>query len=370
MARLGLFIVTALALLFAGVFIIGTQRRMFTRKYHLKAEFATVSGLLPGAEVRIGGLRQGTIDEIRLPTDPLGKVVVTVSLDDATSSLVKRDSIVAIETEGLLGNKFLAVSFGSPGAAAVRDWDTIASAPPLDMADLLKKTSAIMDTTHSAIQHADVAVAGIAAVTDKINRGQGTLGALVNERTLYNELAATSGAAHATMLQAKSGVTAFQEDMEALKKNFLFKGYFKDRGYQDAADLTRWALPTLPAAAPVKTFTFTTQDLFAQPTAVVLKHPRRLDEAGAWLEANPFGLMVIRVRSGLRGDAAANRVLTQAQALAVRIYLAGRFELDDTRLKTMGLGETAGPEPAREHRVDLLVYADPGPAGLRPSEGS
>jgi phospholipid/cholesterol/gamma-HCH transport system substrate-binding protein len=364
MARLGLFIAAALTLLFAGVFIIGNQRRMFTRKYHLKAEFATVSGLLPGAEVRIGGVRQGTIDEIRLPPRPLEKVVVTVSLDKATSRLVKRDSIAAIETEGLLGNKFLAISFGGLEAAEVRDWDTIASAPPLDMADLLKKTSAIMDTTQSTIQHADTAVAGIAALADKINTGHGTLGALVNERALYNQLTATSGAAHATMLQAKTGVTAFQENMQALKKNVLFRGYFKDRGYQDAEDLTRWELAALPAEAPVKTFTFAAQDLFSKPDAVQIKHKRRLDGVGAYLEANPSGLVVVQVRSGLRGEHEANRILTRTQALAVRTWLADHFEVDDTRLKTMGLGEAPATGP--EHRVDIAVYAGTGAAGVKP----
>jgi phospholipid/cholesterol/gamma-HCH transport system substrate-binding protein len=93
MALLGLFIFAALVILFTGVFVIGNQQRMFTHSYHLRAEFPTVSGLLGGAEVRVGGVRKGTIDEIRLPAQPGGKVLVVMSLDDATRNLVKQDSM-------------------------------------------------------------------------------------------------------------------------------------------------------------------------------------------------------------------------------------------------------------------------------------
>ena len=127
MARLGLFLFASLAILFAGVFLIGNQRRLFSHSYRLRAQFHGVSGLLTGAEVRIGGVRKGTVDEIRLPSRPSEQVLVTMSLDRSTANLVKTDSLAAIETEGLLGNKYLAVSFGSPEAAPVKDWDLIAS---------------------------------------------------------------------------------------------------------------------------------------------------------------------------------------------------------------------------------------------------
>ena len=127
MALLGLFIFGSLVILFAGVFVIGNQQRMFTRSYHLHIEFPTVSGLMSGAEVRIGGVRQGTVDAIRLPARPGEQVVVTISLDSSTRNLVKQDSIAAIETEGLLGNKFLAISFGSLAAPSVSDWGALAS---------------------------------------------------------------------------------------------------------------------------------------------------------------------------------------------------------------------------------------------------
>lgn len=364
MALLGLFILGAMGILFAGVFIIGNQQRMFTHSYRLRAEFPTVSGLLSGAEVRLGGVRKGTVDEIRLPDHPGGKVLVTVSLDSSTRNLVKQDSMAAIETEGLLGNKYLAVSFGSPEAPGVKDWDTIASQVPLDISDLFKKTSAIMDTTQSTMKHFEATSEHISTITARVDHGDGTIGALLKERALYNQLtaattdiAATSGEARKTVAQARIGVTAFTENMEALKQNILFRGYFKDRGYLDAADLTKWEIGEMPGAAPLKTFTFSAEDLFEKPGTARLKDKKRLDEVGAYLEANPFGLVIVQAFSSLAGEQDANLVLTQAQAMVVRNYLADTFKLDVAKLRTMGMGEGKTAQPDRSHRIEISVYA-------------
>ena len=59
----------------------------------------------------------------------------------------------------------------------------------------------------------------------------------MNDKQLYSNLEQTTATLHATMLQAQTGVTDFQENMEALKHNFFLSGYFKKRGYEDSADL-------------------------------------------------------------------------------------------------------------------------------------
>ena len=367
MALLGLFIFGAMLILFAGVFVIGNQQRMFTHSYHLRAEFPTVSGLLSGAEVRVGGVRKGTVDEIRLPSRPGEKVLVLMSLDRSTRNLVKQDSMAAIETEGLLGNKFLAVSFGSPEAAGVKDWDTIVSEVPLDVSDLLKKTSDIMDTTHSTMKHFETTSAHIATITARIDRGDGSVGAMLNERTLYNQLAAatteinaTSGEARKTVVQARIGVTAFTENMKALQHNIFFRGYFKDRGYLDSSELTKWEIEKIPAAEPMKKFVFLAGDLFEKPGTVKLKDKKRLNEVGTFLTTNPFGLVLIQAFTSLAGEHEENLVLTQAQAMVVRDYLADKFEFDDTKLKTKGMGEVEVIQPGRTHWIEISVYAPGG----------
>jgi hypothetical protein len=193
------------------------------------------------------------------------------------------------------------------------------------------------------------------------------VGALLKDRALYDKLAAattdiaaTSGEARKTVAQARVGVTAFTEDMQALKQNFLFRGYFKDRGYLDPTELTKWELETLPAALPVKSFLLAAGDLFEKPEGVKLRDKKRLNEVGAYLEKNPFRLVLVQAFTGLVGGHDENLVLTQAQAMVVRNYLADKFELDDSKLKTKGMGEVPARAPGQTHWIEISVYAPEG----------
>src|ERR1700733_9616077 len=146
-ARLGAFIVATLAILVGGIFIIGGKQYLFSSTYQLKAQFDNVEGLDAGADVRLGGVHSGTVHDIVLPHKPGEKVTVVMDLGNSTHEIIKKDSVVTIETEGLLGNQYLAISFGSAAAANVQDGDMLASQPPLEMSDLLAKMSGILDSS-------------------------------------------------------------------------------------------------------------------------------------------------------------------------------------------------------------------------------
>src|ERR1700722_8122783 len=171
-ARLGAFIVATLAILAAGIFIIGDRQYLFTSTYRLKAQFPTVVGLDSGAEVRVGGVHSGTVRQIELPKKPTDKITVLMDLQRSTHNIIKQDSIAAIETEGLLGNEYVSISFGSAQGQNVKDGDTIPSQPPLVIADLIAKTNAILDSSKGAIDNVSVATANLSAVSAKINNGE------------------------------------------------------------------------------------------------------------------------------------------------------------------------------------------------------
>src|SRR5271166_4245903 len=94
--RLGAFIVITLAILATAVFLIGNQESMFKSHYRIKTEFQNVAGLQEGADVRVGGIRKGTVRSLQLPNRPDGKVTALMELSKDTLSIVKRDSIAAI----------------------------------------------------------------------------------------------------------------------------------------------------------------------------------------------------------------------------------------------------------------------------------
>src|SRR5271166_1018631 len=169
-ARLGAFIVATLAILAAGIFIIGGKQYLFSSTYQLKAQFDNVEGLDAGGDVRVGGVHSGTVHSIVLPHTAGEKVTVIMDLGKSTHEIIKQDSVATIETEGLLGNQYLAISFGSAGSADVRNGDTIASQAPLEMGQLLQKANGLLDTSQEALQHTTQATANLEAISGKINR--------------------------------------------------------------------------------------------------------------------------------------------------------------------------------------------------------
>jgi phospholipid/cholesterol/gamma-HCH transport system substrate-binding protein len=356
-ARLGAFIFVTLAILAAGVFTIGSKAYLFRSTYRLKTQFDNVAGLAPGAAVQVGGVYSGTVHSIELPHRPGDKVIVVVDLDRSTHEIIKQDSMASIETEGLLGNQYLAISFGSPGRAEVRDGDFIQSKPPLQVSELIMKASGILDSSQQAITNASQATAHLNSVSAKIDSGQGSVGELINNKELYSNLENSTHALSTTMTQAQAGVTDFKENMEALKHNFLLSGYFKKRGYEDSADLTENEIESLPAGVPAKTFTYSPKQLFAGSDSAKLGNRKSLDESGAYLAANPFGFAVVVVSSGPEGDSAKQLELTEARAMLIRDYLVEHFGFDDTKIKTLGLGKQTGAgSEAAAGTMQLLIF--------------
>jgi phospholipid/cholesterol/gamma-HCH transport system substrate-binding protein len=337
--RLGMFVVTALAIFAGGVFLIGNRQFRYRSTYRLNAEFPNVGGLTGGAEVRVGGLRQGAVHSIALPKRTDGKVRVSMDLLSATRNVIKKDSVASIQAEGLVGDMYVEVSFGSEAAPQVANGDTISGEPPIEFGMLLKKADSILDGATQSVQSINQTSQNLGAITARINSGQGTVGQLINNPSAYQQL--------------NQGATEFREDMEALKHNFLLRGFFKNRGYEDAADLTKHAIPQLPSGDPVQKFNYDSPKLFEKPDSAKLKDQKMLKPAGEYLETHPFRLAVVAAYTGMKGDADKDRELAQSRAYAVRQWLANNFRFDDTRLKTAGIGKSA-EEGAT---VQVLIYA-------------
>src|SRR5262245_3409517 len=232
--RLGAFVLGALIIFGVIAFWIGDERFVFTRTYRLSAAFDNVAGLDEGAQVRAGGVRVGTVQRIVLPRQPGDRITVEMELERASRDVIKKDSIASIETEGLLGAKYAAVSFGSGDSEQVQDGDVLDSRPPFDYSELARNVSELIGSTKDAVDSSKVAIGNIneasgdlKSIAGKINAGQGTLGALINDQSAYRNM-------NETMEQAKVGATSFQENMEALKHNFFLRGFFKKRGYYDS----------------------------------------------------------------------------------------------------------------------------------------
>lgn len=338
--RLGLFVVAMLLLFCAGVFWIGSRRFLFSSTYRLNADFPTAAGLSEGAQVRVGGTHQGTVRRIVLPNRPDQRVRVEMDLKPRTREVIKKDSTAAIRTEGLVGDRYVEIAFGSKDAPQVADGDTIGAQPPLEIADLIRKTNSILDSAGQAMSNVNDTARNLDAISSKINQGRGSVGALINDRSTFEEIHGAASALH--------------ENMEALKHNFLTRGFFKKRGYEDEAELTRNAIPRLPAEEPAKRFAYPAAKLYGGDDTAKLKREKLLNEAGKYLEQNPYGVVVLVARSDQKGDTEKERTLTQARAMVARDYLVEHFKLDDRKVKTLGVGKDGGAPEGGE--LAVLVY--------------
>jgi phospholipid/cholesterol/gamma-HCH transport system substrate-binding protein len=337
-----MFLILMLGVFAITVFLIGDRAAMFHSNYRLNAQFDNVVGLEEGAPVRVGGIRKGMVTHLILPRKPDDKVTVAMDLEKATREVIKKDSIATIRSDGLLGDKYVEVTFGSADAGNLGSGDTIASQPPIEISGLIAKTDKILDSAGFAADNVRSLTGNFDAISAKINQGRGTVGALVNDKTMYT--------------QATAATAALTDDAEAMKHNFLLRGFFKNRGFQDSSDLTKYEIAKLPVVAPAKSFAYDSKKLFDDADKSKLKNAKTLTESGQFLEDQPFALAVIAASTGMKGDSQKDKLLTEAQALVVRDYLVKNFKLDDTHLKTMGLGKINAQDV---NHVEILIY----PAG-------
>lgn len=278
-------------------------------------------------------------------------------MDDSTSKIVRRNSTASIETEGLLGNQYVAVSFGGTDQPAVKSGDTIASVPPLQMSELVTKANGLLGEGQAAMKNINQVSEHLKSVSAKIDEGQGTVGALINDRSIYNSFDDTAKKADGTIASAQIGVKDFQDNMEALKHNFLLRGYFKNRGYEDSADLGKDAIANAPGGAPAKEFDFDAKDLFDKKDTARLKGQKKLKDAGDYLASNDFGVAVIEISTGATGGSDEDMTLAEGRALALRDYIVQHYGFDDTKLKTLSLGkQTDEASKSGWGEVKIVIY--------------
>jgi hypothetical protein len=217
-ASVGLFVTVGAVLFGLGLFWIGDRKKIFSRRFEVYTNFASVAGLEPGANVRVAGLDAGEIRGIEIPGNGLSGYHLRIRLDRKFRPLIRQDSKALIQTDGLVGNKYLEIEKGSEYASLCADPCTISSMESFDFADLMQEARGVLRTTDDAIQNAGQAAR-------KMDQVLGTF--------LKRNEDGKNGAANlsATMANAQAAMSNLADNTEALKHNFLFKGFFNRRGF-------------------------------------------------------------------------------------------------------------------------------------------
>ncbi len=211
--RLGLFIIAGIGLFVLGIFIIGKQKNLFDPVFGLSANFQNVSGLQVGNTVRFSGINIGTVDEINIINDTTVKVKMVIKKE--VQKFLKADCTAGIGSEGIIGDKVIVIAQGANSEKNVKDGQRIASIEPIE-------TDAIMRSLKVTADNAAIASTDIVGIVDKINNGEGTLGRLIKDETMAENI-------DQTVTNLKTSSKKLDENMEAAKHNFLLKGYFKKK---------------------------------------------------------------------------------------------------------------------------------------------
>ena len=256
----------------------------------------------------MAGVDIGIVNKITI-TPEKNKVRVDLKLGKKVQSFIRKDSYAAIEQEGLVGSKYVALSVGSEAAGEATDGDVLLSKEPFrftaiiedaqgmiantrkateefakilaavnagkgtmgklitdeDVYNAMRRATAQADTSlrktaeefsnipkflsgvtenlygvtkniSKLISDVDSTVVNARDVLGRLNQGQGTLGALLVERNVYDSMLVIVHKGITMAEEARDGASRFNENMEALRHNWFFKGYFEDRGYWDKAE--------------------------------------------------------------------------------------------------------------------------------------
>ncbi len=317
--KLGVFVIAGLLFLIMLLYMIGKKRNLFGSTYELKAHFDNVQGLIQGNNVRFAGLQAGTVKSTKIINDTL--VEVTLAMEQKMKNIVRKNALVSIGTEGLVGNKVVNIFPSGQLSAYAVEGDVLISKKTVDpdemlrtfaktnsdisqiadelkytihrinnspaLWDLLNESSLAVNLKSSlsniskASANADKMMADLRSLIIDVKAGEGSIGTLLTDTSFaYNLNEAVTkiktvgdkadlladelnkmvqevqydvnngkGAVNTllkdstittqlkkTLTNIEAGTAAFDENMEALKHNFLFRNYFKKMERQKKKD--------------------------------------------------------------------------------------------------------------------------------------
>lgn len=219
-AKIGIFTFIGIMLLVIGILIIGQNKNIFGGTYSLHGVFRNVGGLQVGNNVRFAGINIGTVEEISIVNDTTVKV--DMRLQSNVSKFIKSDATASIGSDGLMGDKMILIAPGNYNSAALKSGARIQSVDPMDMDKVMARLS-------NVVANVETISGDMASITGHIAQGKGSLGKLLYDDGLATSLEGTVHTANQTIRSIKSSSDGFGENMEAMKNNFLLKGYFKKK---------------------------------------------------------------------------------------------------------------------------------------------
>ena len=180
--RLGVFVLLGTVLLVFGAYQIGNQENLFGNTFILKASFKNVSGLKKGNNVRYAGINIGTVKGIEMENDT--SIRVSMVIQENMLGHIKKNAVAAIGTDGLVGSMIIDIVPGTGNSPLIQEGGEINSLSKIGTADMLSTLSVTNENAAQLTQD-------LLKVTASLNKGEGTLGRLLNDTVMGTDLKET-----------------------------------------------------------------------------------------------------------------------------------------------------------------------------------
>ena len=226
--KTGVFVAISMLLLLALIFLIGKQKNLFSSTFLVRANFKNIAGTKEGNYVRFAGINIGTVETINIINDTT--VQLALSIEKKIQPYIKSDALASIGSDGLMGDKLILIAPGSDSAGVVKNGGMLRSANPLNVDKIMNNLSKISENATTLTE-------GLSDIVTKINQGKGTIGRLLANDQLAKKMETTNETASSITKTAKS----VNENMQAVKSNFLLRGYFKKKERKRIKDSTEKA---------------------------------------------------------------------------------------------------------------------------------
>lgn len=209
--RLGLFVAAGFVIFLVVIFLIGRQKNLFNPVFVITTNFNNVSGLQVGNNVRFSGINVGTVDGIIIINDTTVKVDMIIQKE--VQAFIKTNSVVSLGSEGIIGDRVVVISQGKDDSPSAESGQSLVSIEAIELDD-------IITSLHVTAKNAEIVTDQLAQIMVKVNQGNGTLGRLIQDEKIAENISQT-------IINLKHSSDGLEDNMEALKDNFLFRGYFK-----------------------------------------------------------------------------------------------------------------------------------------------
>ncbi|MBI5539448.1 MAG: MCE family protein [Bacteroidia bacterium] len=232
----GVFIFIGIIFLIGGIMIVGNLHSTFTKKMSISTVFGDVNGLHSGNNIWFSGVKIGTVKKIEFYGKSQVKVIMHINIE--SKQYIRKDAKVKISTDGLIGNKILVIYGGTSSAAEIAEGDMLNNETMLSTDDIM-----------ATFQQNNL---NVLALTNKMAKGEGSIGKLMNNDSIYYSIYATTNALQKASVNAQKLLASLEKFSENMNKkgtlvnelttdttvfNSLKKSVFKLNSITDTANI-------------------------------------------------------------------------------------------------------------------------------------